>query len=126
MSNANSTKNNPFRSANDRLPNIPQTVGGNIGERMKYQKLNQGAPAATRPANAPIDQFKKNGVNASEFAASGDAYKQARRSTAGAPYRPAILNSFESGAIPRAQKAGVPSDSAIINFLDKVIATAKK
>lgn len=126
MSNANSTKNNPFRPANDRLPNIPQTVGGTYGERMKYQQVNQGAPAAARPASAPIDQFKKKNVDASEFAATGDTYKQTRRSTAGAPYRPAILNSFENGAIPQVKKTGVPSDAAIINFLDKVIATAKK
>jgi hypothetical protein len=124
MSNANRT-NNPFRPADNRLPNIPQTVGGTYGERMKYQKVSQGTPAATRPASAPIDQFKKSGVDASQFAAN-DTYKQARRSTAGAPYKPAILNSFENGSIPQVKKAGVPSDAAILNFLDKVIAAAKK
>ncbi len=127
MSNTNRT-NNPFRPSETLLPNIPQTVGNTYGERMKYQKINQVSPTTSSAslANTSIDQFKKkNCIDPTQFAAN-DTYKQVRRSHAGAPYKPAILNSFENGQIPQGKKTAIPSDEAILSFLDKVISTANK
>lgn len=124
-SNINNGNKNPFRSANDRLPNIPKTVGNNYGDRMKYQKVNN-PNRTSAPASRPVDQFDKGkNVDASNFAANAK-YRNGRRTSSGAPYKPALLHSFENGMVPKInKKAGQPSDDALVNFLDKVI-TYKK
>lgn len=128
MSNINGrNKDNPFRTANNRLPDIPKTVGNTYGDRMKYRNVNNAGNTA--PASRPVDQFdNRKNVDASNFAANA-SYKKSRRTAAGNAYKPSVLHNFENGAISNINRvnknASTPSDEALVNFLDKVIAYKK-
>jgi predicted RNA-binding Zn ribbon-like protein len=110
------------------LPDIPKTVGNTYGDRMKHQRTNNPARNGA-PVSRPVDQFdNRKNVDASNFAANA-SYKRNRRTTAGNAYKPSALHSFEKGMISNINRvnknASTPSDEALVNFLDKVIAYKK-
>jgi hypothetical protein len=123
MSNINSNSKN-VRTQNplDTAPAQRPQVGLNYGDRAKFQKVSQPLP----PARPPVDQFKpKKDVDATPFA-SNAAYRSQRRQFIEG-YKPRILDHVENGTAPRVgNKDGIPSDEAILNFLDRVISQPSK
>lgn len=115
-----------------------QTVGNTIGDRRQIQKARA---VETRPAVArPLDKYNKDkntGKNTELFKSSA-SYRTGSHSTIAA-YKSAILGRVENGTMPKrsfgierlfskgpspataANEVKRPSDTAILNFLDKVI-----
>ena len=122
MSNINSKNRNPFRPANEQLPQTPKTVGSTWEERQKYMKTQQISPAPQRAVKkSNIDQFKRKKVANTEQFNSNAIYKAGRRLFAGNAHKPAVLDGLENGN----KRTVKPSDPSLINFLDRVIKHAK-
>ena len=108
-------------------------VGKSIGERRRIQKDLQAQTAPKKAAaQKPLDKYagvasKKNRAGLAGFAPNA-TFKQARRFNAnGTPYKRALNHLVETGAAP-VNKGNIkpPSDTAILNFLEKVIKTDPK
>ncbi|MBN1283044.1 MAG: hypothetical protein JXA24_04645 [Proteobacteria bacterium] len=97
-------------------------VGGSYGER---RALSQGPAAQVQKpaASKPLDDFNRvDRRNMDSFAPNADFRKTAPAKVPGIPYKKSLHEHVERGTAPVSADAKAPSDRAILNFLDKVIA----
>jgi hypothetical protein len=96
-----------------------QTVGNSIGSRREFLKEQAVTSAPAKPAqHQPLDKFV-GGKNLEGFAPNA-SFKAVRAPQSPVPYKKPLHDFVEQGTTPA--RAGRPSDTAILNFLDKVIA----